>query len=174
MTHPKLILKRMQCPTIHLHLPSSKYALTRSYKFGHYISFWKVSKNTFWVKASYMSMEDSIAMIPKGFLRGHLKLSKNSKNTLIGPKLRNLCIGEVDLFCKIAKSQKWPKLQFLSNGPNFLCLSWVCTMTHLPLFYFFHLFWFLFHLNQIKSIINNENIKNHLNLEILCIFQVHR
>ena len=117
MTHPKLILKRMKFPTIHLHLPSSKYALTRSYEFRHYRSFWKVNKNTFFVKASYMSMEYQIEMRPKGLIIGHIKLSKKSKNTSKESKLRKLCIGEVDLFCKIAKSQLCPKLQILSNGP---------------------------------------------------------
>ena len=87
MTHPKLILKRMQFPTIQIHLPGSEYALTKKYEFGHYRSFCKVNKNTFWVKASYMNMEDSIDMIPKGLLRGHHKLSKKSKNTSLGLKL---------------------------------------------------------------------------------------
>ena len=122
MTLSKLILKRMELLTIHIQLPSSKYALTRRYEFGHYRSFWKVNKNTFFVKASYMNMEDSIEMIPKGLLIGHLDISKKSKNTSLGSKLKELCIGEVDPFCKIAKSQMCPKLQFLSNRPNFLCL----------------------------------------------------
>ena len=86
---------------------------------GH---FEKSTKTPFFVKASYMSMEYKNEMIPKGLLRVHLELSKKSKNTLIESKLKELCIGEVDLFCKIAKSQKCLKLQFLSNGPNFLCL----------------------------------------------------
>ena len=130
MTHPKLILKRMKFPTIHLQLPSSEYALTRRYEFGHYRSFWKVNKNTFWVKASYMNMEDSIDMIPKGFLRGHPKLSKKSKNTSLGSKLRELCIGQVDHFCKIAKSQMCSNLYFLLNGPNFLCLHFNYNVVH--------------------------------------------
>ena len=117
MTHPKLILKRMQFAKIHIQLPSSKYALTRSYEFGHYRSFWKVNKNTFFVKASYMSMEYQIEMRPKGLAIGHLKLSKKSKNTSKESKLRKLCIGEVVLFCKIAKSQLSPKHQILPNGP---------------------------------------------------------
>ena len=69
-----------------------------------------------------MNMEDSIEMRPKGLLRGHLKLSKKSKNTSLGSKLRDLYIGKVDPLWKIAKSQICPKLQFLPNGPNFLCL----------------------------------------------------
>ena len=151
MTHPNLIFKRMQLYIIHLHLPSSKYELTRRYEFGHYRSFWKVNKNTFWVKASYMNMEDSIEMIPKGLLRGHIKLSKKSKNTSLGSKLKELCIGQVDLFCKIAKSQMCPKLHFLLNGPNFLCLHWTYSMVQDPwafplviYFYFYHLSWFYF------------------------------
>ena len=117
MTHPKLILKRMQFPIIHPHLPSSKYALTRSYEFGHYRSFLKVNKNTFFAKAYNLSMEYQNEMRPKGLVIGHIKLSKKSKNTSKESKLRKLCIGEVDLFCKIAKSQLSPKLQILSNGP---------------------------------------------------------
>ena len=130
MTHPKLILKRMQFPTIHIHLPSSKYSITKSYEFGHYRSFWKVNKNTFFVKASYMSMEYQIEMIPKGLIIGHLNISKKSKNTSKESKLRKLCIGEVDLFCKIAKSQLSLKLQFLPNGPNLFHLFWVGNIAH--------------------------------------------
>ena len=122
MTHPKLILKRMKLPTIHLHTPSPKNALTRSYEFGHYRSFWQVNKNTFWVKASYMNMENSIEMIPKGLFSGYHKISKKSKNTSLGSKWRELCIGQVDHFCKIAKSQMCSNLHFFLNGPNFLCL----------------------------------------------------
>ena len=118
MTHPNLILNRMKFPTIHLHTISSKNALTRSYKYGHYRSFLKVNKNTFFSKASNLSMEYQIEMRTKGLIRGHLKLSKESKNTSKESKLRKLCIGEVDLFCKIAKSQLCLKLQFLPNGPN--------------------------------------------------------
>ena len=130
MTHPNLILKRMKLSTIHIQLPSSIYALTRSYEFGHYRSFWKVNKNTIFVKASYMNMEDSIEMRPKGLFRGNPKLSKKSKNTSLGSKLMELCIGQVDPFCKIAKSQKCPKLHFLLNGPNFLCLHLNYNMVH--------------------------------------------
>ena len=117
MTHPKLILNRMQFPTIHLHTPRSRNALTKSYKFGHYRSFLKVNKNTFFSKAYNLSMEYQNEMRPKGLVIGHLKISKKSKNTSKESKLRKLCIVEVGLFCKIAKSQLSPKLQILSNGP---------------------------------------------------------
>ena len=132
MTHPKLILNRMPFSTIHIHLPSSKYALTRSYEFGHYRSFWKVNKNTFFVKASYMNMEYQIEMRPKGLLIRHLNISKKSKNTFKESKLRKLWIGEVGPFCKIVKSQLCLKLQFLPNGPNLLHLFWVGSMVHKP------------------------------------------
>ena len=117
MTHPNLILKRMQFPTIHLQFPSSKYALTRSYEFGHYRSFLKVNKNTFFAKAYNLSMEYQNEMRTKGLVRGHLKVSKKSKNTSKSSKLKKLCIVEVGHFSKIAKSQLSPKLQILSNGP---------------------------------------------------------
>ena len=148
----------MPWSTIHLHLPSSKYALTRSYQFGHYRSFRKVNKNTFFVKASYMNMEDLIDMRPKVLFRVHPKLSKKSKNTSLGSKLRELCIVQVDHFCKIAKSQMCSNLHFLLNGPKFLCLNWACDVIHdpwaLPLVILLFLLFILilFHLNQIKSI----------------------
>ena len=117
MTHPKLILNRMQFPTIHIHTPISINALTRSYKFGHYRSFLKVNKNTFFSKSYNLSMEYQNEMRQKGFVRGHLKVSKKSKNTSKSSKLKKLCIVEVGHYCKIAKSQLSPKLQILSNGP---------------------------------------------------------
>ena len=132
MTHTKLIFKRVQLNTIHLHIPRSKYALTRSYEFIHYRSFWKVNKNTFFVKASYMRMEYQIEMRPKRLLIEHPNIYKKSKNTSLGSKLRELCIGQVDLFCKIAKSQLSLKLQILPNGPNLFHLFWVGNMVHEP------------------------------------------
>ena len=116
MTHTKIILKRMQFPAIHLHTPRSENALTRSYKFGHYRSFLRVNKNTFFSKAYNLNMEYQNEMRPKGLVIGHIKLSKKSENTSKELKLRKLCIVEVDLFCKIAKSQLSPKLQILPNG----------------------------------------------------------
>ena len=135
MAHPKLILNRVPFYRIHLHLPSSKYALTRRYEFGHYRSFWKVNKNTFWVKASYMNMEDSIEMRPKGLLRGHPKLSKKSKNTSLGLKLEEICLVKVDLFCKIAKSQICSKVHFLPNGLSISWLHLTCSMVYILNFY---------------------------------------
>ena len=117
MTHPKLILKRMKFPTIHLHTPRLRNAFTRSYKFGHYRSFLKVNKNTFFAKAYNLNMEYQNEMRPKGVVIGHLKVSKRSNNTSKSSKLKKLCIVEVGHFSKIAKSQLSPKLQILSNGP---------------------------------------------------------
>ena len=62
---------------------------------GH---FQKVNKNTLWVKASYMNMEDPIVMKPKGLFKGYPKLSKKFKNTLLGLKLREICIAKVGKF----------------------------------------------------------------------------
>ena len=117
MTPPKLILKRIKFTTVHLHTPRSRNPLTRSYKFGHYRSFLKVNKETFFSKANNLSMEYQNEMGPKGLVRGHLSLSKKFKTTSKSSKLKKLCIVEVGHFCKIAKSQLSPKLQILSNGP---------------------------------------------------------
>ena len=133
----------LQFPTIHLHPPSSKYALIKRYEFLHYRSFWKVNKNTFWVKASYMNMEYSTEMRPKGLLRWHPKLSKKSKNTSLGLKLEDICLIKVDHFCKISKSQICSKIHFLLNGPNFLCLHLTHYMVHDPITYP-HVIFFIF------------------------------
>ena len=130
MTHPKLIFKRMQFPTIHLHTPRSENALTRSYKFGHYRSFLKVNKNTFFAKAYNLSMEYQNEMRPKGLIIGHLKVSKKSKNTSKSSKLKKLCIVEVGHFSKIVKSQLSSKRQFFTKGPTFFHLIWSCHATH--------------------------------------------
>ena len=117
MTHPKLILNRIQFPTIHIHTPRSGNALTRSYKIGHYRSFLKVNKNTFFAKAYNFRMEYQNENRPNGLVKGHLRLSKKSRNTSKSSKLKKLCIVEVGHFCKIAKSQLSSKLQILPNGP---------------------------------------------------------
>ena len=77
----------------------------------------KVNKNTFFSKAYNLSMEYQNDMRPKGLVRGHLKVSKKSKNTSKSLKLKKLCIVEVGNFSKIAKSQLSPKLQNFPNGP---------------------------------------------------------
>ena len=51
-----------------------------------------------------MNMGDSIEIRPKGLLRGHPKISKKSKGTLIGSKLKEICLVKVDLFfAKLSK-----------------------------------------------------------------------
>ena len=103
MTHTKLILKRMQFHTIHLNTPRSRNVLTKSYKFGHYRSFLKVNKNTFFSKAYNLRIKNQNAMRPKGLIRGHLKVSKKSKNTSKSSKLKKLCIVEVEHFFQISQ-----------------------------------------------------------------------
>ena len=137
----------MQLPTIYPHLLSSEYALTKRYEFWHYRSFWNVNKNTFWVKASYMNMGDSIEMRQKGLLRGHPKLSKKSKNAYLGLKLEEICLVKVDHFCKIAKSQMCWKMHFLPNGLTFLCLHLTHKVVHNPITYphvIFFIIYFIF------------------------------
>ena len=122
MTHPKLILKRIQFPTIHLHTPRSINALAKSYKFGHYRSFLKVNKNTFFTKAYNLSMKYQNEMRPKVLVRGHIKVYKKSKNTSKSSELRKLCIVENGNFSKFDKSQLSSILQFLTKGHTFFHL----------------------------------------------------
>ena len=122
----------MQFPTIHFHPTSSKYALIKRYEFLYYRSFWKVNKNTFWVKASYMNMEDPIEMKLKGLFRGHPKLSKKSKNTSLGLKFREICIVKVDQFLEMCMKSTLIKMSFFPNGPMFSCLKLVPKMAQDP------------------------------------------
>ena len=48
-------------------------------------------------------MEDPTEMKPKRLFRGHPKLSKKSKNTLLGLKLRKICMAKVDQFYENAQ-----------------------------------------------------------------------
>ena len=77
-------------------------------------------------------MEDPFEMKPKRLFRGHPKISKKYKNTLLGSKLKEICIVKVGHFWRIVKSQQCPKLHFLANGPNFLCLHLTSNMVHNP------------------------------------------
>ena len=95
------------------------------------MSFQKVNKNTLWVKTPYMNMEDPIEMKPKRLFMGHPKLSKKSKNTLLGSKLRKICIVKVGHFWKFAQSQQCPKLHFfLPHEPIFSSLKLIPNMAH--------------------------------------------
>ena len=157
MTHPNLILNSMKFPTIHLHTPSSNNTLTRSYEFWHYRSFWKVNKNTFFVKASNLSMEYQIEMRPKGLIRGHLKLSIKSKNISKSSKLKKLYIVEVGLFAKLPKVNYPQNFKFCQMGPLFFtwfefALFHTCPrFIHVPISHFYYLNWFLFEFIHFKS-----------------------
>ena len=123
-------MKRIQLPTTHLNPSSSKNSLMKRYEFRHYRSFQKVNKNTFWVKDSYMNMEDPIEVKPKGLFIGHPKLSKKSKNTLLGSKWREICIIKVGHFWKFAQSQQCAKLHLFPHEPIFSSFKLIPNMVH--------------------------------------------
>ena len=130
MTHPKLIFKRMQFPTIHLHTPRSRNELIKSYKFGHYRSFLEVNKNTFFAKAYNLIMEYQNEIRPKCLLED---ISSFLKSPITPPKVQNwrsYALLKLDFFCQIVKSQLSPKHQILPNGPIIFHLFWVCIISH--------------------------------------------
>ena len=130
--HPILILKRMQLATIHLHTPSSRNDLTKSYQVWHYRSISKVNKNALWVKGHNLILVNPNDMGPKALVRGLQEISKMSKNMVIWSKLSKLCIGEVGKFLWIYKSQLCPKHLLFANGPQISCWNFthdLCT-TH--------------------------------------------
>ena len=134
MTHPKLILKKIQFPTINLHTPISINALTRSYKFGHYRSFLKVNKNTFFAKAYNFSMEYKNEMRPKGLVRVHLKLSKKSKNTSKSSKLKKFTLLKLGIFAKLPKVNYPQNFKFCQMGPFLFTWFGLVTLHTCPSF----------------------------------------
>ena len=108
-------------------------------------------------KAYNLSMEYQNEMRPKGLVRGHLMVSKTSKNTSKSSKLKKLCIVEVGHVSKIAKSQLSPKLQILPNGPifftwfEFSLLPTFPSYSHVSISHIYYLIWFLFELIHFKS-----------------------
>ena len=130
--HPRLILKRMKFPTIHIHTPRSRNSLTKNYQSLHYRSISKVNKSTLWVKGHNLILVNSNDMGPEALVRGLQELSKMSKNMVIWSKLSKLCIGEVGKFSWICKSQLCSKHLIFANGPQIPCWNFthnLCT-TH--------------------------------------------
>ena len=119
MTHPNLILKRMQFPTIHIHTPSSRNSLTRSYKFGHYRSILKVNENTFFSKAHNLRMEYKNEMRPKVLVIGHLKLSIKSKKTSKVQNWRSYALLKLGIFPKLPKVNYPQNFKFCQMGSFF-------------------------------------------------------
>ena len=75
-----------------------------------------------------MNMVDPIEMKPKRLFIGHPKLSKKSKNTLIGLKLREICIVQVGQFFKKCMKQILTIHGFFPNGPIFSNLKLIPNM----------------------------------------------
>ena len=103
--------------------PRSINALTKNYKFGHYRSFFKVNKNTFFSIAYNLSMEHQNEMKPKGLIRGHLKVSKKFKNTSKSSKLKKLCIVEVEHFFQICQKSTILKTPIFDKRAHFFSLD---------------------------------------------------
>ena len=75
-----LILNGMTFPTTHIHTPSPRNALTKSYQFQHYRSFSKVNKKALYVKDHNLRLVNQNDMGPKALVRGLKDPSKMSKN----------------------------------------------------------------------------------------------
>ena len=118
-----LILRGVPFPTIHLHTPSPRNALTKSYQFLHYRSNSKVNKSTLWVKGHNLRLVNPNDMGPKALVRGLQDLSKMSKNMFIWSKLSKIYIGEVGKVLWICKSQLCSKHIIFLMGLKFLLES---------------------------------------------------
>ena len=98
-----------------------------------------------------MNMEDPIEMKPKVLFIRHPKLSKKSNNTLLGSKLREICIAKVDQFLKKCTKVNVSKLdlfELMGVGFGSQTYPWTYSIHLNSLFYFyeirFNLFEFLF------------------------------
>ena len=91
-------------------------------------------------------------MKPKGLFRGHPKLSKNSKNTLIRLKFIEICIAKVDQFLKMHKSQyeQIGSFELMGVGFGSQTYPWTYLRYLNPLFYFYEICFCLFELFKSK------------------------
>ena len=147
----------MKFPTIHIHTPWSRNALTRSYKFGHYRSFLTVNKKTFWVKAYNLSMEFKMRWDQKGWLED---ISRFIKSPWTIPKVQNwrsYALLKLDFFAKLPKVNYPQNFKFCQMGPLFFtCFELALFPTfsslgHVSISCFYYLIWFLFELIHFKS-----------------------
>ena len=145
-----MILKSMKFPTIHLQIPISKYALTRSYEFGHYRSFWKVKqKHLFLSKLHTCTWKTQLRWDQKGCLED---ISNFLKSPRTPSKSKNwgsyALVKLIFFFAKLLKVNYASNCNLCQMGPIFCtCFELVEWSTspshfHLSLSCFYHLFWF--------------------------------
>ena len=142
MTHPNLIFKRIQFPIIHLHTPRSRNALTRSYKFGHYRSFLKVNKNTFFVKLITWAWNIKMRWDQKGWLED---ISKFLKSPRTPPKVQNwrcYALLNLGIFPKLPKVNYPQNFKFCQMCPLFFTWFDLVTLHMCPIFSFMSIHWF--------------------------------
>ena len=119
MTHPKLILNRTQLSTSHLHTPRSKNTLTRSYEFGHYRSFWKVNKNTFFPKLLTWAWNIKMIWDQKGWLEDISRFLKSPRTPLKVQNWRSYAFLKLGIFQKLSKVNYPQNFKFYQMGPFF-------------------------------------------------------
>ena len=156
MTHPKLILKKMQFRTIHIHTRSSKNALTRSYEFWHYKSFLKVKKTPFLSKLITWAWYINLRWDQKGWLED---ISSFLESPITSPKVQNwrsYALLKLDFFAKLPKVIYPQNFKFCQMGPLFstlfeLASLYTCpSFSHVSISHFYYLIWFLFELIYFK------------------------
>ena len=138
----------MQFPTIHLHTPRSENALTRIYKFGHYRSFLKVNKNTFFAKAYNLS---------RVWLEDMSRFLKSPRTPPNVQNWRSYALLRLGIFPKLPKVNYPQNFKFCQMGPFFstwfeFALFPTCpSFSHVSISHFCYLIWFLFEFIHFKS-----------------------
>ena len=146
MTHPKLILKRMQFPTIHLHTPRSRNALTKSYKFGHYRSFLKVNKNTFFPKLITWAWNIKMRWDQMGWLEDISNFLKSPRTLPKVQSWRSYALLKLGIFPKLPKVNYPQNFKFCQMGPFFSTWFELASFPTCPSFsneLIFHFYFFI-------------------------------
>ena len=144
-----LILKGMTFTTTHLHIPRSRNALTKSYKFGHYRSFLKVNKNTFFPKLITWAWNIKMRWDQKGWLEDISRFLKSQRKLPKVQSWRSYALLNVDIFAKLPKVNYPQNIKFCQMGPFFSTWFDLVTLHTCPsfslvsIYWFFYFIWFL-------------------------------
>ena len=148
---------RMQLPTIHIHTPSSKIELTRSYEFGHYRSFWKINKNTFLSKLHTWAWNIKMIWDQNGWLEDIYSFLKSPRTPPKVQNWRSYALLKLDFFAKLPKVNYPQNFKFCQMGPffftwfEFALFPTFPSSSHVPISHFYYLIWFLFEFLHFKS-----------------------
>ena len=135
----------MKFPTIHIHTLRSENALTKSYKFGHYMSFLKVNKITFFFpKLITWAWNIKMRWDQTGWLDDIPRFLKNPKTPPKVQNWRSYALLKLSIFPKLPKVNYPQNSNFWQKGPLFSTWFGIVIPHTCPIFNFMtkHLFFY--------------------------------